>query len=227
MQLELEEMYSKYNKWEPIKSYLKNILEGQKYTQEEFNILVHMMVAKRQPIEALVGIYGEDILPTIDSLINSNCLYYKDGIVITVLDLPKDLQEELNTFQYPLPNLEKPVFTNNSDSGYLTWKKNIILNQGHSKGEYCLDIINRVSQVPLSVNTDILDIPFNWKGEKSFISKLKRSIDLMLFNNNKFYICHSYDSRGRIYANGYHINYQGIDYQKALVQFANKEKVTS
>jgi len=185
------------------------------------------MVAKRQPIEALVGIYGEDILPTIDSLINSNCLYYKDGIVITVLDLPKDLQEELNTFQYPLPNLEKPVFTNNSDSGYLTWKKNIILNQEHSKGEYCLDIINRVSQVPLSVNTDILDIPFNWKGEKSFISKLKRSIDLMLFNNNKFYICHSYDSRGRIYANGYHINYQGIDYQKALVQFANKEKVTS
>ncbi len=227
MQLQLEEMYSKYNKWKPVKSYLKDLLKGQKYTQEEFNVITHMMVSKRQPIEALVGIYGEEILSTIDSLINNKCLHYQYGVVITVLDIPKELQEELNTFQYPLPNLEEPVFTNNQDSGYITWKKNIILNQDNSTREHCISIINRVSQVPLAVNRDILDIPFTWKGEKSFISKLQKSIDLMLFNNNKFYICHSYDSRGRIYANGYHINYQGIDYQKALIQFHNKEKVTS
>lgn len=226
MQLELEEMYSKYNKWEPIKSYLKNLLEGQDYTKEEFSILVHMMVAKRQPIEALVGIYGEDILSTIDDLINNNCLLYKEGIVITLINIPSNLQVELDTFQYPLPCIDKPYFNNNQDSGYKTWKKNIVLNMKDTTQEVCLSVVENLSQIPLYVNKDIIDLPFNWKGEKKFIDKIKVSIDVMLHSCNEFYITHAYDQRGRIYTNAYHLNYQGIDYQKALIQFANKEKVT-
>ncbi len=41
------------------------------------------------------------------------------------------------------------------------------------------------------------------------------------------YLTHKYDRRGRCYASGYHINPQGTDYNKAVLQLAHKEKLTT
>ena len=43
--------------------------------------------------------------------------------------------------------------------------------------------------------------------------------------NNKFWLKHSLDTRGRTYCNGYLINYQGASYKKAIVQLHDKEVV--
>jgi hypothetical protein len=43
---------------------------------------------------------------------------------------------------------------------------------------------------------------------------------------NKFYFTHSYDFRGRIYANGYHLNYQGTPYDKASLDFNSSETLS-
>ena len=40
-----------------------------------------------------------------------------------------------------------------------------------------------------------------------------------------FYLTHKYDRRGRCYASGYHINTQGTDYNKAVIQLAHKEEI--
>ena len=43
--------------------------------------------------------------------------------------------------------------------------------------------------------------------------------------NGEFYLTHRYDKRGRCYSQGYHINYQGNSWNKAVVEFANGEVV--
>lgn len=43
---------------------------------------------------------------------------------------------------------------------------------------------------------------------------------------NEFHLTHKVDKRGRIYAQGYHINTQGTPYKKAMIELANEEVVT-
>ena len=43
---------------------------------------------------------------------------------------------------------------------------------------------------------------------------------------NHFYLTHRYDKRGRTYAQGYYINPQGNEWNKAVLEFADKEIVT-
>ena len=42
---------------------------------------------------------------------------------------------------------------------------------------------------------------------------------------NEFWLTHKYDRRGRTYAVGYHINTQGTDYNKAVLELAKKEVI--
>ena len=41
-----------------------------------------------------------------------------------------------------------------------------------------------------------------------------------------FYLTHAYDKRGRTYAQGYHVSYQGNDWNKACVQFGRAEALS-
>jgi DNA-directed RNA polymerase len=43
--------------------------------------------------------------------------------------------------------------------------------------------------------------------------------------SDTIYLTHRYDRRGRIYCTGYHVNEQGTDYHKAVLEFADKELV--
>jgi DNA-directed RNA polymerase len=50
-------------------------------------------------------------------------------------------------------------------------------------------------------------------------------MDLMFTAGNRFYMTHKYDKRGRTYSQGYHINPQGNDWNKAVIEFADKEVI--
>lgn len=51
---------------------------------------------------------------------------------------------------------------------------------------------------------------------------------MLMYNlgDGGFYLTHKVDKRGRIYAQGYHINTQGTPYKKAMIELANEEVVT-
>ncbi len=49
---------------------------------------------------------------------------------------------------------------------------------------------------------------------------------LLMQHSDRFWMTHRYDKRGRVYCQGYHVNYQGTPWNKAVVEFANKEHVT-
>lgn len=136
---------------------------------------------------------------------------------------------------------------NNRGSGYLTiGSDSLILNNNHHLGNLCTDVLDRYNQIPLSINTDVVRNIRNVWGDlfdeetnklteeyqmklNSFekFEKLSMKFIAMLVNQgNKFWQTHKYDKRGRIYSVGYWVNDQGNSYQKACIEFYNKELIT-
>lgn len=159
-------------------------------------------------------------------------------------ELTPDVVAELERYQYPLPMVVRPLLVeNNMQRGYYHNTGSVILRDNHHDDDVCLDHINRANQVQFVLNMDVVTFIQNkWRnldkpkaGEtkeefearKRAFNKYDRSARDVIKLINKlstvFYLTHRYDKRGRTYCQGYHVNYQGTAWNKACVEFANKE----
>lgn len=169
-------------------------------------------------------------------------------VFILKIDLSTDVYEELEKYQYPLPMVYPPnEVTTNSQNGYYSFgvQTSIILRNNHHSDDVCLDHINRVNLTKLTINMDTVHMIKNtWNNldkkkpdetmtefnqrKKSF-EKYDRSskdvMDVLMEWDNEFYLTHRYDKRGRTYCQGYHVNYQGNAWNKAVIEFAHKEVI--
>jgi len=164
--------------------------------------------------------------------------------LIVIFQVSEDVQAMIDQFQYPLPMIEEPLeVRTNKDTGYLSIKRSVLLKDNHHEDDVCLDHINCVNAQELTINSSVRAfIQNSWKnldkakqGETSEEFQARRRafnkydtiskdvVDTLLMLNDRFWLTHAYDKRGRVYARGYHINYQGNDWSKAIVEFANKE----
>ncbi len=140
--------------------------------------------------------------------------------------------------KYLPPMVCKPNIVNsNSDSGYLTKRESLILGSGnfHQKN-ICLDSINRFNQIPLALDTRLLT-KFAETSTKELDTKEKADayskmiLDSYLVytdlveQGNKFYLTHKVDKRGRTYSQGYHVNSQGSEYKKAIINLHKRELI--
>ena len=135
----------------------------------------------------------------------------------------------------------EPV-THNNQSGYLTHDDSVVLNF-RTDEPISLDVINRQNQTPLAIDLDFmlnneqvsnkpLDTVDKAQDFANF-TKLVKEFSLLLHHQSDanseipgaLYLNHKYDTRGRMYCQGYHINYQGQPYQKACLDFAEPEYV--
>ena len=154
-------------------------------------------------------------------------------------------EELARQYQYLPPMIVPPQeLRDNKDSGYLTrGADSLILNDNHHEGDICLDHLNKLNRVKLTANIQVVKkIRNSWKGLdkqkadetfqdyqdriKAFERYEKHSfnvIALMEAMGNEFYLTHKPDKRGRTYCQGYHINYQGNSWNKAIVELAHKE----
>lgn len=165
---------------------------------------------------------------------------------IIKIDVTQDVYDDLERYQYPLPTVVQPKeVRTNKDTGYYTSKGSIILKQNHHDYDVCLDHINRVNKTKFSINVDVAQMVKNqWKDldckradetqadydrrVKAFEKYDRSARDVMehlFMAGNEFYLTHKYDKRGRCYSQGYHVNPQGNDWNKAVIEFANKELV--
>lgn len=168
----------------------------------------------------------------------------KDYVLVVKYDITQDVQEELDQFQFPLPMIEPPVtVTRNNQTGYQTIKGSIILKNNHHEDDVCLDHINRMNATALSLNSDVVAFVQNrWKDldtqreeetREDFVKRKKAFakydissrdvITALMTQGNKFWLTHRYDKRGRTYCQGYHVTYQGNDWNKACIEFADAE----
>ena len=139
------------------------------------------------------------------------------------------------------------IWRNYIVSGYLTiGSDSLILNNNHHLGNLSTDILDRYNQIPLTINTDIVRNIRNCWGDlfdeetnkltEEYKTKLEsfekferlsiKFIAMLVNQGNRFWHTHKYDKRGRIYSIGYWVNPQGNSYQKACVEFYNKELIT-
>lgn len=167
-----------------------------------------------------------------------------------IYGISEDVEQMLARYQFPLPMVVPPkkVTNNHMGSGYLNQKGKIILNGSDvfDHEDVCLDHINRANSVGLTLNLDVVAseegymIPPVRKSGEHFEDFRKRKKQMENFYEhslevmqgvaalgNEIWLTHKYDRRGRSYCVGYHVNAQGTDYNKAVLDLANKEKITS
>lgn len=166
---------------------------------------------------------------------------------IVRFDITPDVQQDLDRYQFPLPMVVEPKeLKTNEDTGYYTHRNSVILKNNHHGFDVCLDHLNRMNRIKLRLNMQVaktiknqwrsLDKPKPDEDQKEFQKRVKAfekydrtTHDVLdhlgLSNEGEFYLTHKYDKRGRTYCQGYHVNYQGATWNKAVVEFAQGEIV--
>lgn len=147
-------------------------------------------------------------------------------------------------FMPPMLCAPKKV-TKNSESGLLTQNNHRITTAlFRHDDDIALDAMNIAASVPLSINLDILQhekpvykLPKKASemtehalkmAEENWIAQVNTRYDLVaiyIATGNKFHLNWYCDYRGRIYSEGYHINPQGTDYHKAMIDFAEPREI--
>ena len=216
--------------------------------------MVQMALHKRADLPTLVGSlmsHSHDAQYIADCLLKmaeNDCFNFDPSIdkFIVLYGISEDVQLELEAFQYPLPIVSKPKpVRGNRDTGYWNTKGSIILKKNHHEMDVCLDHINRMNNQRLCINWKVakfvknswanLDKPKEGETRQDFEKRVrafekydrtaKDVMELVTKEGNNFSLAHKYDKRGRTYSQGYHINYQGTSWNKAVIEFADKELV--
>lgn len=239
LQLVFEHTYSKHQTIPRIKEYFEPVKEGIKEKAESVNLtvefcldfLAQLALRKRADLPTLVGIMrhhyedAQDVTNSIIRCISIGLGSYEPttGMFIVKFDLPQEIQYDIDRFQFPLPFVVKPknVLTN-KDTGFYTESGSIILKNNHHQDDVCLDHINRMNGLELTINHDVVNMIQNkWKdldrrkqGETEYeFAQRKRAfekydrtskdvIGIISKATDTFYLTHKYDKRGRTYSAG-------------------------
>lgn len=218
-------------------------------------VMVQIALHKRMIPSSMIGImlkYNPEnpqwVADTLHVMVALQLLKYDDerNQLIVIHDIPHDLQRELDCFQYPLPMVCEPnTLKTNRDTGYITVRGSAILRDNYHEEDICLDHLNRMNRVALRINSHTagmianrwrnLDKPKEDEDHKDFMKRKKafekfdstvRFVMKFLYEaGNRFFLTHKYDKRGRSYCQGYHVNYQGAPWNKAVIELANPELV--
>ena len=220
-----------------------------------FDLLVQMALHKRAGLPVLVGIlrkhFKGDCQATADALLIACQIDMVDWNPVTKqfivkYDITPDVQADLDRYQFPLPMVVEPrELKDNHDTGYYTSRNSVILKDNHHDNDVCLDHLNHMNRIKLTLNNDVaafienswrnLDKPKPGEDRKDFDRRKKAfekydatARDVMShleIAGGEFYLTHKYDKRGRVYCQGYHVSYQGNTWNKACIQFAHEELV--
>lgn len=174
------------------------------------------------------------------------------GYLDSMVQLDKEELDVLNQQSVTLPSIV-PLrqVRNNSSIGYRTVKKSVIMGGKHHDYDARLPHINKRNRIAFRIDKDIagrmlagnIDAfdPTPKINKKTGKIETKQEVEerkasyLDLHHNlmdkikpivdRDIYFSHRKDNRGRTYVEAYHLNYQGSDAQKALVNLAKTELI--
>lgn len=165
--------------------------------------------------------------------------YYdkEDGVMLDMedfsitceLQLPSEIATCILNTKYLPPMISKPrTIKANDDSGYYTIEKDSVVLNWSTNTKLPLDHLNRMNKQPLHLNVDFINdfepIRPEFKNKyqaaswERFMDETFTVAGEIADAGNTFYLTHKFDKRVRTYSQGYHVNYQGASYQKAMVQ---------
>lgn len=150
--------------------------------------------------------------------------------------LSEKLQQYIAQVKYLPPMICEPMkLKSNWDSGYITVKDQVMLKGKTHKGVMPLDVINIRNNIALSLDERMLEIEETPKEEPVTaeqvvnFDRMKRAsrtvYNDLIEQGNEFYLTHKVDERLRMYAQGYHCNYQSSQYKRSIVNLHKKELI--
>lgn len=153
-----------------------------------------------------------------------------------VRDFAGELYEYIDTLMFNPPLVEQPlVVDNNRNCGYHTFQEPLLLGS-HTQHDLPLDYacINTLNGIRWVLDDDVLNEPEIPPSKQDTLGKVMDHTRLknqsqqlyQLLQGAPFHMAWQYDSRGRIYSHGYHINLQSYEYKKALLSFEKEEFLT-
>lgn len=142
----------------------------------------------------------------------------------------------INNTCFNLPLLEPPLpVISNYSCGYHTLNEPLLLGK-HTfhleKQDY--ETVNILNSIQWVLDKQVIAEPETpskpLTTTQSHINFLEMARDsrfvYKLLINKVFWLCWQYDSRGRIYSHGYHVNLQAAEYKKACLSFNKYEVLT-
>ena len=218
------------------------------------DLLVQIALHKRCQLPTMVGMMNkhfDDPQRTTDMLYKcaeADLVTWSEPMkmFVVIFTISDDVQADLDRYQFPLPMVVPPKkVKNNMQTGYLTTGGSIILKNNHHEEDICLDHINRMNKIKFVINFKVADLVKNqWRNldkakagetredfqrrKKAFEKYDQTAREVMKTVtklSDSFHLTHRPDKRGRTYCQGYHVNYQGAPWNKAVVEFANKELI--
>lgn len=174
------------------------------------------------------------------------------GYLHSLIELNQSELDALNQQGVVLPSIAplKKV-RSNSDIGYRTFKKSVVMGGKHHDFDMCLPHINKRNAVRFVLDTEIAgrvmaedlgafnpEPKFNKKSgrienanevQERKEAHIQLHMDLnqkmKALGNHSFSFSHRRDNRGRTYCEAYHLTYQGVDWQKAVISLEKQEYV--
>ncbi|MNO13199.1 hypothetical protein D3C76_28280 [compost metagenome] len=218
------------------------------------DLLAQMALHKRCDLPTLVGVLqrhfltAQDCADALDKACEADLVDWEmtSKMFIVKFTIGQEVQEELDRFQFPLPLVVPPRKVEcNLDTGMYTSDGSIILKKNHHDDDVCLDHINRVNQIAFKIDWRVatmvknqwrnLDKPKAGETREDFLKRKKAFekydrtahdvMNIITQHTDQFHLTHKYCKRGRTYCQGYHVNYQGTAWNKAVINFANEEMV--
>lgn len=224
-----------------------------------YSLLAQMVLHKRATVETLVGCLRHEFLDEqnpsqacadmLYTAADADLMNFNPSLdkFIIVWDVPQDVRDDIDRYQYPMPMVIEPrEIRNNSETGYLTIRDSVILKNNHHEDDVCLDHLNRMNKIKLTINHDVAQMVKNrWKGldkpkdDEAFEDYEQRVKQFKKYDRTAkdvhehlelaggvFHLTHRYDKRGRCYSQGYHVNYQGTPWNKAVIEMFTQEVAT-
>ena len=142
----------------------------------------------------------------------------------------------INSTCFNPPMIEPPVpVSNNIQCGYHTLNEPLILGSltMHHEKQNC-QAVNTLNKIEWVLDPDVIaepevpSKPLETTEQKQQFTMMARASQFIyrMLGTTKFWLCWQYDSRGRMYSHGYHVNLQSNEYKKACLSFNNYEVLT-
>jgi len=177
---------------------------------------------------------GADLLLACEDIIYDLVVTSNDGILFNSwIELNSKERLLVSKLMYQPPMKVVPLHVNNNFmSGYYTFNESVILGNkycNHNK-RVSLDVLNIQSKIALELDKEVIKLKHKSKEELTGQDKenwgqyvIEQEMLFKEYSDDEFYYCWKFDSRGRLYSSGHHLNFQGDEYQKAMINLAKKE----
>jgi hypothetical protein len=141
----------------------------------------------------------------------------------------------INSTGFNPPLVEQPVpVTNSRNCGYHTFNESLLLGKFTKHNmplNYpAINILNGIQWVldpEVLKEEDMVPSDFNYSGQQTRDEYLRECGHVQeILGTLPFWLAWQYDSRGRMYSHGYHVNFQSYEYRKAMLSFNKYEYLT-